>query len=369
MKASDFDFTLPPERIATYPAERRDGSALLVLDRVGETIEVSRFKALQDHLPTRCLLVLNETRVFPARIHGQKPTGGSVEFLLLRRVPGSVPHAAGEIREEWDALARGLGHMKRGTPITFGGGLRAEVVSRGDRGAVRVALCFPEGLTLEQLLATIGEVPLPPYIVAARAARPTEDSGRAAPVDDVERYQTVYASVPGAVAAPTAGLHFTRELLQDLEAAGHDIARLVLHVGPGTFRPVVVEDVNEHAMDTEWYSISDDTAAAIARARAEGRPIVAVGTTVVRALEAAARAGDGVVTAGDGATDLFLCPGAEFKVVTDLITNFHLPRSTLLMLVAAFAGRERILSAYERAIREGFRFYSYGDAMLIRGSR
>jgi S-adenosylmethionine:tRNA ribosyltransferase-isomerase len=366
MKASDFDFTLPPERIAAYPAERRDGSALMVLDRATGDIQISQFKELRRFLPARCLLVLNETRVFPARIHGQKQTGGRVELLLLRRVPGSGQERGGKTWEAWEALARGLGHIKEGTPITFEGGLTAEVVSRGDRGAVRVGLSFPKGKTLEHLLAAIGEVPLPPYIVAARAER---NAGDAPPIDDVERYQTVYASVPGAVAAPTAGLHFTRELLEELRADGHDLARLVLHVGPGTFRPVVVEDVTEHAMDTEWYSISEDTAQGIARARAEGRPIVAVGTTVVRALEAAARAGDGLVRAGDGATDLFLRPGSEFKVVTDLITNFHLPRSTLLMLVAALTGRDAILSAYERAIREGFRFYSYGDAMLIRGTR
>lgn len=366
MKASDFDFVLPPDRIAAYPAERRDGSALMVLDRASGGIDISQFKDLGRFLPARSLLVLNETRVFPARIHGQKPTGGRVELLLLRRVPGSGTERGGQTREEWDALARGLGRLRRGEPITFPGELSAEVVERGDRGAVRVALSFPPGKTLEHLLATIGEVPLPPYIVAARAERAADP---APAVDDVERYQTVYASVPGAVAAPTAGLHFTRELLDQLRAAGHDVARLVLHVGPGTFRPVVVEDVTEHAMDTEWYAIPEETAAAIAHARAERRPIVAVGTTVVRALEAAARGGDGVVRAGDGATDLFLRPGSTFQVVTDLITNFHLPRSTLLMLVAAFTGRERILAAYGRAIREGFRFYSYGDAMLIRGTR
>ena len=367
MKASDFDFTLPPDRIAAYPAERRDGSALMVLERASDGIEISKFKDLRRHLPSRCLLVLNETRVFPARIHGQKQTGGRVELLLLRRVPGAGGERGGKTWEEWDALARGLGGMKRGIPLTFEGGLTGELVSRGERGAVRVGLSFPTGKTLEHLLATIGEVPLPPYIVAARAERSATEAAQS--IDDVERYQTVYASVPGAVAAPTAGLHFTRELLDELRADGHDLARLVLHVGPGTFRPVVAEDVTEHAMDTEWYSISDETASAIARGRAEGRPIVAVGTTVVRALEAAARAGDGIVHAGDGATDLFLRPGSDFRVVTDQITNFHLPCSTLLMLVAAFAGRERVMAAYARAIREGFRFYSYGDAMLIRGTR
>ncbi len=213
-------------------------------------------------------------------------------------------------------------------------------------------------------LDEIGEVPLPPYI---EAARKREAAGAAAAGDDRQRYQTVYASAPGAVAAPTAGLHFTPELLDGLVAAGHEIARLTLHVGPGTFRPVKTEQPSEHVMDEELYEIPAETARAIDAARAAGRPVVAIGTTVVRALESAARDGRGEVKAGPGATRLFLMPGADFQVVTDLVTNFHLPRSTLLMLIAAFAGRERVLDAYRAAIEAGYRFYSYGDAMLITG--
>jgi S-adenosylmethionine:tRNA ribosyltransferase-isomerase len=230
----------------------------------------------------------------------------------------------------------------------------------------------PEGQTVAEAIDRVGDVPLPPYIVAARAdfmrAAATGAPARCGTVDDRERYQTVYAATPGAVAAPTAGLHFTAELLDQLRADGHEIAPLTLHVGPGTFRPVTVEDTALHVMDSEWYSIPEATAAAVEAARGSGRAIVAVGTTVVRTLEAAVRAGAGVVRAGAGRTNLFLEPGAEFHVVTDLITNFHLPRSTLLMLVAAFAGRTRVLAAYEHAIRAHLRFYSYGDAMFIRGT-
>ena len=365
MKVSEFDYFLPPGRIAAYPLPRRDASALLVMGRTTDEISVSNFSKLGEFLPPRSLLVLNETRVVPARLRGRKATGAQVELLLLSRIvevgdPGGV--------EEWNALARGLGRSGPGVEIELPQNLRAVVVSRGVRGAVRVRLSAPDGEAVAGLIDRVGEIPVPPYILAAREeARVPSDP--TAPSDDRERYQTVYASAPGAVAAPTAGLHFTDTLLDHLRAEGHELAPLTLHVGPGTFRPVTAEDTADHVMEMEAYAIPETTATAIETARRSRRAIVAVGTTVVRTLEAAARAGAGVVRAGAGRTDLFLEPGAEFQVVTDLVTNFHLPRSTLLMLVAAFAGRARVLAAYERAIRENFRFYSYGDAMFIRGTR
>ncbi|MES1210331.1 MAG: S-adenosylmethionine:tRNA ribosyltransferase-isomerase, partial [Pseudomonadota bacterium] len=241
------------------------------------------------------------------------------------------------------------------------GGIEIALVVRQPTGMARVTIRGVGGALLDRL-DEIGDVPLPPYIEAARRRAPLP-----APVDDRSRYQTVFAAEPGAVAAPTAGLHFTPELLAAAEAAGHDVARVTLHVGPGTFRPVETDDPAAHHMDAEHYRVPPETAEAIARARREERRIVAVGTTVVRTLEACARAHGGAVVAEESSTDLFLMPGARFQVVTDLITNFHLPRSTLLMLVAAFAGRDAILEAYAEAVRLGYRFYSYGDAMLITG--
>jgi len=268
-------------------------------------------------------------------------------------------------------MARGLGRsVGPGSDIRCAGGLIARILSRGERGSVRVRLTPPPGRRVAELIEEVGEVPLPPYIVAARQAGAGQDPASRAggPSDDRERYQTVYASAPGAIAAPTAGLHFTKGLIERLRTAGHDFAPVTLHVGAGTFLPVRGEDLDAHRMEVERYFIPEATARAIADARRTGRAIVAVGTTVVRTLEAAAREHGGTIRAGDGATALFLRPGATFQVVTDLITNFHLPRSTLLMLVAAFAGRERILRAYEAAIRARLRFYSYGDAMFIRGT-
>jgi len=369
MKVSDFDYFLPPGRIAAYPLPRRDASALLVVGRTTDEVSVSNFSKLGEFLPPRSLLVLNETRVVPARLRGRKATGAQVELLLLSRID-EVGHATAGV-EEWNALARGLGRSGPGVEIELAQSLRAVVVARGVRGAVRVRLSAPDGQVVAGLIDRVGEIPVPPYILAAReeARGPSDATTGTGPPDDRERYQTVYASTPGAVAAPTAGLHFTDALLDRLRAEGHELAPLTLHVGPGTFRPVTAEDTAEHNMEMEAYSIPETTATAIETARRSRRAIVAVGTTVVRTLEAAVRAGAGVVRAGAGRTDLFLEPGAEFQVVTDLVTNFHLPRSTLLMLVAAFAGRARVLAAYERAIRENFRFYSYGDAMFIRGTQ
>jgi S-adenosylmethionine:tRNA ribosyltransferase-isomerase len=356
---ADFDYDLPADRVAVRPTPQRDQARLLVMERGRTAFEHARFQELARWLPPGALLIVNDTRVIPARLRGRKPSGGAVEILLTRRIS----------TEEWEALGRGLGRVAAGTSLGLGPGgrLAATLLEQLGGGRVRVRLQpGPEAgaAGVDQLLDEAGEVPLPPYIEAAR-----RDAGEPAGVDDRERYQTVYAAVPGAVAAPTAGLHFTPALLAELRAAGHEIAALTLHVGPGTFRPVATDDAGAHRMDEERYQIPEPTAAAVERARADGRAIVAVGTTVVRALEASARAGGGSVRAGEAATDLFLLPGVAFQVVTDLVTNFHLPRSTLLMLVAAFAGRDPVLAAYREAIARGYRFYSYGDAMLIRTAR
>lgn len=331
MLTSDFDYHLPAERIAQEAAPRGE-SRLLVLDREGPGRH-SRIRDLPSLLRPGDLLVLNDTRVIPARLYGQRPSGGRMEILLIER--------RGE--REWDALVKPGRRAQPGTVIGFDGGLSAEVIDKREDG--RHLLRFSE--PVEPHLDRLGHIPLPPYI--HRADTP----------EDRERYQTVYARHPGSVAAPTAGLHFNEELLREIEAAGVEIARVTLHVGIGTFKPVSAERIEEHRMESERYEIGEETAAALRRARR----VVAVGTTVVRTLESAAR--DGEVQSGSGSTALFITPGYQFRVVDALLTNFHLPRSTLLMLVSAFAGRERVLAAYEEAIRESYRFYSYGDAMLV----
>ncbi|HSS37233.1 MAG TPA: tRNA preQ1(34) S-adenosylmethionine ribosyltransferase-isomerase QueA, partial [Polyangia bacterium] len=340
METADFDYLLPPERIAATPAPNREDARLLVLDRGRGSRKHARFSDLLKYLPPRALLVLNDTRVFPARLRGRKPSGGAFEFLLTRRV--SIDTAGtGTFCETWEGLTRGLGSFgSESAPRTLmlGAGVQVEIVDRRGMGRALLRATGP-GESLLALLDEIGEVPLPPYIEAARRR-----GGEAAAVDDRVRYQTVFADEPGAVAAPTAGLHFTPELMEALRGAGHELAFVTLHVGPGTFRPVEVAAPTQHQMDAEHFRISRQTAETIANARAEGRRVVAVGTTVVRTLEASARAHEGAVVAGAGATDLFIVPGSRFEVVTDLITNFHLPRSTLLMLVAAFAGREPVLA-------------------------
>jgi len=361
VETSDFDYLLPPERIAATPAPKRDDARLLVLERGRGSRKHARFSDLLAYLPPRALLVLNDTRVFPARLRGRKPSGGAFELLLTRRV--SIDTAlVGTFSEAWEGLTRGLGSESAPRTVLLGAGVQVEIIERRAMGRALLRATGP-GASLLGLLEEIGEVPLPPYIEAARR----RGGGEASAVDDRTRYQTVFAAEPGAVAAPTAGLHFTPELMEAARAAGHEIAFVTLHVGPGTFRPVEVADPSQHQMEAEHFRISRQTAETIGRARTEGRRVVAVGTTVVRTLEASARAHGGAVVAGEGATDLFIVPGARFEVVTDLVTNFHLPRSTLLMLVAAFAGREAVLGAYAEAVELGYRFYSYGDAMLITG--
>jgi S-adenosylmethionine:tRNA ribosyltransferase-isomerase len=369
LRTSDFDYLLPAAQIATNPSPDRDGARLLVLDRLRGGCNHAHFREIAGLLPARALVVLNETKVIPARLRGTKSTGGAVELLLTRLVDSRPQGAAvGPARVEvWEALAKNVGRDPA-LELRFAGGVKATILERRDEGRVLLQFTDIGALDLVSRLDEIGEIPLPPYIEAARkrapsARLPRELAGQRD--DDRARYQTVYARTPGAVAAPTAGLHFTPALLDEVAAAGHEFARLTLHVGPGTFRPVKSEEPSAHVMDEERYEIPEQTARAVQAARASGRPVVAVGTTVVRALEGAARAGDGDVRAGRGATRLFLRPGDPFQVVTDLVTNFHLPRSTLLMLVAAFAGRQRVLDAYQVAIAHGYRFYSYGDAMLI----
>ncbi len=337
MLTRDFDFELPDDRIAQRPAERGE-SRLLVLDAAGEARH-RRVADLPELLRPGDLLVVNNTRVVPARLFARRAgTGGQIEILLVERVAA----------REWDALLKPAKRARPGTRLAVGDGLEAEVVQKGEDGRHRLRFSQP----VEGFLDRLGHVPLPPYI-----KRPDEAADR-------ERYQTVFASRPGAIAAPTAGLHFTTGILDRLDARGIERAEVTLHVGIGTFKPVTAELVHEHRMEAERYEVPAPTAAALRRVRERGGRVVAVGTTVVRTLEAAARRGGGTVPAGSDTTDLFITPGFRFQVVDVLLTNFHLPRSTLLMLVSAFAGRERVLAAYREAIARGYRFYSYGDAML-----
>lgn len=343
MRLDDFDYHLPEELIAFHPTERRDGARLLVLENDGG-IRHRQIVDLPELLPERTLLVANDTRVIKARLRGRRPSGGAVEILLVR------PLRSGTSSCQWVALTRANKPLKIDHSIELGS-LAARVVKRGTSGDAVIEFNCPLADVLHYAEKE-GEIPLPPYI-------------RREPVPaDEERYQTVYARHDGSVAAPTAGLHFTPELLEAIAAKGIEIAYVTLHVGPGTFRPISVDCVEEHAMDEERYVLSDDTAMAIRQAKEDGRPVVSVGTTVTRALEGAYRNAGGI-RSGSGFTDLFIYPGFEFKVVDGLLTNFHLPRSTLLCLVSALAGQKRIFAAYRDAVREGYRFYSYGDAMLI----
>jgi len=356
VKTSDFDYELPPDRIAQHPAPRRDASRLLTLDRATGSIAHHTFADLPGLLRAGDLLVVNDTRVIPARVFGmlRRPEEKGahereVEILLLREEPAVAPERI------WSVLAKPAKALRPPAMLGFTDpSYTASVIGAGERG-VRLVAFRPtreDAAPFETWLARVGHVPLPPYI--ERADEPV----------DRERYQTIFAREAGSVAAPTAGLHFTPEVVAAAESRGARFATVTLHVGPGTFRPVAVEDPAEHVMDSEPYSVSRETATAIeATSRAGGR-VIAVGTTSVRTLESWARDG----RPRDGAwreTDLFIRPPYEFQIVQAMITNFHLPRSTLLMLVSALAGQERVLAAYTEAVRQGYRFYSYGDAMLI----
>lgn len=347
MDVADFDYNLPQELIAQQPLPERAASRMLVLDRGSGTWEHRRFRDLPAYLRAGDCLVLNDTRVLPARLLGQRDSAGQVELLLLR--------PQGE--EVWEALARPAKRLQVGERLDFGGKLQTTLLQKSEEGLVQVRLDY-QGELLE-VLDEIGVTPLPPYI---RRAEQSPDSPQEQA--DRERYQTLYAEKPGAVAAPTAGLHFGEKMLPALEAQGIAVVRLTLHVGLGTFRPVAVKRVEDHQMHTEYYQVSEPAAEAINQAREAGGRCVAVGTTVVRTLETLADE-SGTASSGEGWTELFIYPGYRFRAVDMLLTNFHLPRSTLLMMVSAFAGRELILSAYQEAVKEHYRFYSYGDCMLI----
>jgi S-adenosylmethionine:tRNA ribosyltransferase-isomerase len=374
MNVSDFDFELPEHLIAQHPPELRGTSRLLVVHRNGR-LEHGSFSHLERYLEPRDLLVLNNTQVFPARLLGHRiPTGGLVECLLLNREleprepietsrpleprepsdPGSrIPDPGGEV---WNALVHPGQKLKPGSRVVFErGGTRidGEILSMHFQGrrSIRLTTGHPGGIA--EAVDRIGHIPLPPYI-----KRPDITADR-------ERYQTVYARHRGSVAAPTAGLHFTAAQLEALAARGVERAEVTLHVGYGTFKPVKGERVEDHVVDGECYTVSPETAAALTRARRDRRRTIAVGTTTVRALESLVVKTDGEVLADSGETTLFIHPGHTFKLVDAMITNFHLPRSSLLMLVSAFAGRDRMLHAYREAVDQGYRFYSYGDAMLI----
>ena len=339
----DYDYDLPEASIAQAPPPDRDGARLLVLDRRAGSLRHDAVRALPSHLRAGDLLVRNATRVLPARLRGRKSTGGAAEALLLGPAD---PESDGRLR----ALLRTRGRLRPGLRLRFereGRACEAEVVAVAANGEVELA--FAPGSDPYAL----GETPLPPYI---RRDAPCEA--------DVERYQTVFARVPGSVAAPTAGLHLSERLLGSLASAGVECAEVVLHVGVGTFRPLREEDLRAGRLHSEAYELPEATARAVAEARARGSRVVAVGTTSARVLESCAAEG-GTVEARRGRTDLFLRPGSPWRVVDTLLTNFHLPRSSLLLLVASFAGREKVLRAYAEAVREGYRFYSYGDAMLV----
>jgi S-adenosylmethionine:tRNA ribosyltransferase-isomerase len=339
-RLSDFDYELPASQIAQYPLPDRSASRLLVLDRVNGEIRHLHFRDLPALIPPRDVLVINTSRVIPARLHGKRDSGTDAELLLVREQPDGT----------WLAMGHPGGKLKPGRHLTFGDDSSVEILEILGGGLRRVR--FVGTLDARATLAKYGEVPLPPYI------------RRAPDAEDVERYQTVYAAHEGSVAAPTAGLHFTPELLADIYTRQVRVASIDLHVGPGTFKPVETEDLDKHIMHAEAYDITPGAAEWINHAIERTRGVWAVGTTVVRALESSLDA-NGLVRAGAGETSLFIRPPYDFKVVGHLLTNFHLPRSTLLMLVCTFGGYERVMDAYRVAVREGYRFYSYGDAMLI----
>ena len=340
MKTSDFDYELPEELIAQHPAAQRDHSRLLVMDKYTGTVEHRVFRDIVDYLHAGDVLVLNNTKVIPARIFGVKEGGtAKIEVLLLKR-DDDLPNT-------WEVLVHPGKRAKVGTVIDFGEGrLKGEVIANTSAGR-KVTFHF-DGI-FEEILEELGTMPLPPYIHEQ--------------LEDQNRYQTVYAKVDGSAAAPTAGLHFTTELLETLRQNGIEIEEVLLHVGLGTFKPVSEEDIEDHEMHSEYYEISQDTADRINKAKAEGRRIISVGTTPTRALESAAK--DGRLQAGSGWTNIFIYPGYKWQIIDGLITNFHLPKSTLMMLVSALSTREHILAAYKEAVAQRYRFFSFGDAMFI----
>ena len=342
MNTADFDFDLPEELIAQTPLEKRDASRLLVVDKETGAFSDQHFDQIIDQLQPGDALVMNNTRVLPARLYGIKPeTGGHVELLLLKNIQG----------DDWEVLAKPAKRLRVGAQISFGDGrLTATVVEELDHGG-RIVRFGYEGIFLE-VLESLGEMPLPPYIHEKLADR--------------ERYQTVYAKENGSAAAPTAGLHFTEELLEQISAKGVKLVYLTLHVGLGTFRPVSVDSLDDHEMHSEFYSLSEEAAQILRQVKAKGGRVIAVGTTSIRTLETIGSKFQGQIQADSGWTNIFIKPGYDWKIVDAFSTNFHLPKSTLVMLVSAFAGRSLTLKAYEHAIAERYRFFSFGDAMFIK---
>lgn len=342
MNTSDFDFNLPEALIAQTPLKKRDSSKLLVVDHQKKTMKDTHFDHIIDELNSGDALVMNDTRVLPARLHGEKTvTHGHVELLLLKNIQG----------DQWEVLAKPAKRLKVGSHISFGDGrLKAIIKEELDHGGRIVEFSY-EGIFLE-VLESLGEMPLPPYIHEK--------------LEDRDRYQTVYAKENGSAAAPTAGLHFTEELLSKIEAKGVKLVYLTLHVGLGTFRPVSVDNVEEHQMHSEFYSLSPEAAQTLKDVKANGGRIVAVGTTSIRTLETIGNKFAGQIEADSGWTNIFIKPGYQFKIVDAFSTNFHLPKSTLVMLVSAFAGRDFILDAYKHAVDKHYRFFSFGDTMFVK---
>lgn len=341
MKVDLFDFYLPEELIAQVPLKNRTDSRLMVLDKETGKINHTVFKNIKDYLRKGDCLVLNDTKVLPARLFGvKKDTGAKIEVLLLKQLEG----------DKWETLVKPAKRIKEGSIVEFGEGMLTAVCTEESDHGGRTFQFQYEGIFLE-VLDQLGEMPLPPYIKEQ--------------LEDRDRYQTVYAREPGSAAAPTAGLHFTEALLDEIRQMGVHIAFITLHVGLGTFRPVSVEDISNHDMHSEFYTMSKETAQILNDVRNQGGRIITVGTTSTRTLETIASQNDGLFTEGSGWTSIFIYPGYEFKAIDGLITNFHLPKSTLIMLVSALAGRENILHAYQTAVQEHYRFFSFGDAMLI----
>ena len=339
MNVSDFYYDLPEELIAQTPIEKRDESRLMVLNRAKQTIEHKTFKDIIDYLEPGDCLVRNNTKVIPARLYGKKATGAKIEFLLLNRIEGDI----------WECIVRPGHKLKPGTEVEFGDGLlKAKVLDVMEGGTRKVEFKY-EGI-FNEILDKIGLMPLPPYIHES--------------LKDNDRYQTVYAKYEGSAAAPTAGLHFTPELFEKIKAKGIDVANVTLHVGIGTFRPVKVENVEEHHMHSEHFYIKQEDVDKINNAKKNGKRVIAVGTTSCRVLETIADE-NGMVKPTEGDTQIFIYPGYKYKCLDGLVTNFHLPESTLIMLVSALAGRDYIMKAYNEAVKERYRFFSFGDAMLI----
>ncbi len=339
MKVSEFRFDLPEELIAQHPYDKRDEARLMVIDKKTQKIEHKIFKNVVDYLETGDCLVINNTKVLPARLYGKKETGANVEFLLLKRVEGDF----------WEAMVRPGNKLKPGTKVSFGDGiLRAEILEVLDGGNRRVKFEY-QGI-FNEILDQIGLMPLPPYIKET--------------LKEKDKYQTVYAKCDGSAAAPTAGLHFTKELLEQIKQKGVQIANVTLHVGIGTFRPVKVENIEEHNMHSEHYYIKQEDVDKINTAKKNGHKVVSVGTTSCRVLESVADK-NGFVRETEGDTNIFIYPGYQFKCVDQLITNFHLPESTLIMLVSSLAGKDFVMQAYQEAVKEKYQFFSFGDAMMV----